>query len=67
MDELYFGRADEDLFLAHYGRSAEDGAPGRGSGRYPLGSGENPNQHVQYKAWSYEATQDLRKKGLSDK
>lgn len=67
MDELYFGRADEDLFLAHYGRAKEDGAPGRGSGRYPKGSGENPNQHVQYKAWSYEATQDLRKQGLSDK
>ena len=67
MDELYFGRADEDLFLAHYGKSIEDGAPGRGSGRYPLGSGDNPNQHVQYKGWSYEATQDLRKQGLSDK
>jgi len=26
--------------LAHYGRSVTEGAPGRGSGRYPLGSGE---------------------------
>ena len=67
MDELYLGWADEDLFLAHYGKSKEDGAPGRGSGRYPLGSGDNPNQHVQYKAWSYDATQDLRSKGLTDK
>lgn len=67
MDELYFGLPDEDLFLMHYGKSVEDGAPGRGSGRYPLGSGENPNQHVQYKAWSYEETQNLRKQGLSDK
>lgn len=32
-------------FLAHHGVSKMDGAPGRGSGRYPLGSGENPNQH----------------------
>ncbi|MBO7450960.1 MAG: helix-turn-helix domain-containing protein [Clostridiales bacterium] len=29
----------------HYGVGKMDGAPGRGSGRYPLGSGENPNQH----------------------
>ena len=34
-----------DDFLMHYGVGAMDGAPGRGSGRYPLGSGENPNQH----------------------
>lgn len=33
----------EDI-LMHYGISKLDGAPGRGSGRYPLGSGENPNQ-----------------------
>ena len=66
-EELYFGLPDEELYLMHYGRSKEDGAPGRGSGRYPLGSGENPNQHVQYKAWSYEETQNLRKEGLSDK
>ena len=26
--------------LLHYGVSAKDGAPGRGSGRYPLGSGK---------------------------
>lgn len=31
--------------LIHYGVSIEDGAPGRGSGRYPKGSGENPYQH----------------------
>lgn len=34
----------EDI-LMHYGVSKLDGAPGRGSGRYPLGSGEEPNQH----------------------
>ena len=28
--------------IAHYGVSVKDGAPGRGSGRYPLGSGERP-------------------------
>lgn len=31
-------------YLIHYGVSAEDGSPGRGSGRYPLGSGERPYQ-----------------------
>ena len=31
--------------LMHVGVSIKDGAPGRGSGRYPLGSGENPYQH----------------------
>lgn len=67
MDKLYFGTADEDLYLEHVGRSKEDGAPGRGSGRYPLGSGKNPNQHVPTKAWSYEETQKLRAQGLTDK
>jgi hypothetical protein len=28
--------------IIHYGVSKLDGAPGRGSGRYPLGSGKNP-------------------------
>ena len=31
--------------LMHYGIGKLDGAPGPGSGRYPLGSGKNPNQH----------------------
>ena len=34
-----------DEILMHYGVGALDGAPGRGSGRYPLGSGAEPNQH----------------------
>lgn len=67
MDELYFGWPDEDIYLMHYGRSIDDGAPGRGSGRYAKGSGETPNQHVTYKAWSYDETQKLRAQGLSDK
>ena len=33
-----------DDVIAHYGVGKMDGAPGRGSGRYPLGSGENPYQ-----------------------
>ena len=31
--------------LMHYGVGKLDGAPGPGSGRWPLGSGKNPNQH----------------------
>lgn len=31
-------------YIAHEGVSILDGAPGRGSGRYPLGSGKNPYQ-----------------------
>lgn len=33
--------------LMHVGVSIKDGAPGRGSGRYPLGSGANPYQHQE--------------------
>ena len=37
--------ADDSAYLMHYGKSIDDGAPGRGSGRYPKGSGEDPYQH----------------------
>lgn len=50
--------------LMHYGVSAKDGAPGRGSGRYPLGSGEDPNQHRGDFA---SRVQELRKAGMSEK
>ena len=36
---------DFDDFLMHYGVGWDDNPPGIGSGRYPKGSGENPNQH----------------------
>lgn len=35
----------EDVMI-HYGVSVMDGAPGRGSGRYPWGSGDNPKQRT---------------------
>lgn len=50
-------------FLMHEGRSKKDGAP-VGSGRYPLGSGENPHQHD---GSFIGAVDKLRKQGLSDK
>lgn len=37
--------SDDSMFLMHYGKSIDDGAPGPGSGRYPKGSGEDPYQH----------------------
>ena len=55
--------AFEEDFLMHYGVGKLDGAPGRGSGRYPLGSGENPHQHSGDLISRVEA---LRKSGMSD-
>ena len=49
--------------LRHEGVSILDGAPGRGSGRYALGSGENPNQ----RSGDFLSRIDkLKKQGLSD-
>lgn len=50
-------------YLRHEGVSILDGAPGRGSGRYPLGSGENPNQHS---GDFYTRVKQLKKEGLSE-
>lgn len=50
--------------LMHYGVGKLDGAPGRGSGRYPLGSGDNPNQHNISFA---EQVRLYRKEGLKEK
>ena len=49
--------------LMHYGRSKLDGAP-IGSGRYRLGSGEDPNQH---RGDFVSRVKDLRKQGMSEK
>ena len=43
--DYILGIDDGGSHLEHYGVGKMDGAPGRGSGRYPLGSGDNPNQH----------------------
>ena len=49
----------------HYGVSVMDGAPGRGSGRYPKGSGEKPNQHSGTDFVG--RVKELRKQGMSEK
>lgn len=58
------GLDEEDGALAHYGKSKMDGAPGPGSGRYPLGSGEDPNQH---RGDFISRVRELRKSGMSEK
>lgn len=49
--------------LQHYGRSKMDGAPGPGSGRYPLGSGDDPNQH---RGDFVSRVKEYRKAGMSE-
>lgn len=51
-------------YLAHVGVAHDENPPGRGSGRWPYGSGENPNQHQfdfmsEYERW--------RKRGMTQK
>ena len=50
--------------LRHVGVSVTDGAPGRGSGRYPLGSGKNPYQRPSD---FLSRVEKLKKDGLSEK
>lgn len=52
---------DKD-FLIHFGVGVMDGAPGVGSGRYPLGSGEHANQRMNNFRNVYE---NLKKEGLT--
>ncbi len=52
-----------DNYICHVGVGWDDNPPGIGSGRYPHGSGKNPNQHDD----SLKAqVEKLRKKGLSN-
>ena len=50
--------------LMHYGKSKLDGAPGVGSGRYPLGSGEDPNQH---RGSFISRVKELKSQGMAEK
>lgn len=52
----------EEDYLMHYGVSKLDGAPGRGSGRYPLGSGDDPYQH---NGDFISRVEELRKAGVT--
>ena len=63
LEELYFDVFGSNDYLEHVGKSKKDGAPGPGSGRYPLGSGENPFQHS---GTFLTRVDDLKKQGLSE-
>lgn len=61
-----FQEANDDV-LVHYGVGIDDNPPppGRGSGRYPKGSGENPNQHEE---WNLsKQIKELKAQGMSPK
>lgn len=65
-DEIREIAGDDYFFLAHIGVGADDNPPGRGSGRYPKGSGKNPNQHLAIGDF-YTNVNKLREQGLTDK
>ncbi len=52
-------------YIEHIGVGADDNPPGRGSGRYPKGSGKNPYQHETTGDFC-AYIQQLEKKGLSE-
>lgn len=52
----------DELYLAHSGKAHDENPPGRGSGRYPYGSGNRKHQHD----WDVKARMDkLTAQGLS--
>lgn len=55
---------DNKDWLMHYGVGKMDGAPGRGSGRFELGSGENPNQRLDKSFMNMVS--NLKNKGMSE-
>ena len=51
-------------YLMHEGVAHDEDPPGRGSGRYPFGSGERPHQH----SWDLKARYEkLKAMGMSEK
>ena len=50
--------------LMHYGVGPDDNPPGRGSGRYPKGFGENSYQHLKI---FQDAVRSMRRNGLDGK
>lgn len=54
----------ETEYLMHFGVGHDDNPPGRGSGRWAYGTGENPGQH-QFNFIS--EVDDMKKKGFTDR
>lgn len=48
-------------YLEHYGVGPDDNPPGRGSGRYPKGSGERPFQHDPDRSSNSGSNEDRKK------
>ena len=48
-DRVYVGQLISPSGLRHYGVGPDNNPPGRGSGRYPKGSGKRPYQHTSNK------------------
>ena len=65
MDNYISSANDEmlDEFLMHYGVGPDDNPPGRGSGRYAKGSGDNPLQHDTS---ILGVVADMKKQGMSE-
>lgn len=64
--ELYSIESEDNIvddFFQHYGVGPDDNPPGRGSGRYPQGSGDRALQH-QYDL--YARYRKLKASGMSD-
>lgn len=61
--DILMATDSEEELLMHYGVGPDDNPPGRGSGRYPVGSGENPYQREDL----YSAYNRLKKEGLKEK
>lgn len=53
----------EEDYLAHYGVAHDEDPPGRGSGRYPFGSGKD---HHQRQAFGVPMIKELYDKGYND-
>lgn len=53
--------------LVHYGVSVKNGAPGRGSGRYPLGSGKDPKKKLEGRLTKKFEKADTKTQTLQDR
>ena len=60
--ELYLLNLEDDE-LEHFGIGPDDNPPGRGSGRYPKGSGKHPYQHDDF----IKEIENLKSQGLTEK
>lgn len=53
-------------YIAHVGVGHDDNPPGRGSGRYEYGTGDNPGQHEPWFQWSRKPTYIDKANGIRE-